>query len=64
MGLTPEAEEAQDQSYREEREERKRQAKQQENNEQLVEMLAKKIQTPPSLMYLSTQFFKFFESCF
>lgn len=48
MGLTPEAEEAQDQSYREEREERKRQAKQQENNEQLVEMLAKKFQTPPS----------------
>lgn len=47
MGLTPEAEEAQEQSYREEQEEYERQAKQRENNEQLVEMLAKKFQTPP-----------------
>ena len=47
MRLTPEAEEAQDRSMREEQEERARQAKQQKNNEQLVEMLAKKFQTPP-----------------
>lgn len=47
MGLTPEAEEAQDRSMREEQEEYARQAKQRKNNEQLVEMLAKKFQTPP-----------------
>lgn len=47
MGLTPEAEEAQDRSMRKEQEERERQAKQRKNNEQLVEMLAKKFQTPP-----------------
>ena len=47
MGLTPEAEEAQDHSMREEQEEYARQAKQRKNNEQLVEMLAKKFQTPP-----------------
>lgn len=47
MGLTPEAEEAQERSMREEQEEYERQAKQRENNEQLVEMLAKKFRTPP-----------------
>lgn len=47
MGLTPEAEEAQERSMREEQEERARQAEQRKNNEQLVEMLAKKFQIPP-----------------
>jgi hypothetical protein len=47
MGLTPEAEAAMERSMRKEREERERQAKQRKNNEQLVEMLAKKFQTPP-----------------
>lgn len=47
MGLTPEAEEAQERSMRQEQEEYERQAKQRENNEQLVEMLAKKFQTHP-----------------
>lgn len=47
MGLTPEAEEAQDRSMREEQEEYARQAKQRKNNEQLAEMLAQKLQTPP-----------------
>lgn len=47
MGLTPEAEEAQDRSMRKEQEERERQAKQRKNNEQLAEMLAQKLQTPP-----------------
>lgn len=47
MGLTPEAEEAQERSMLKEQEERARQAKQRKNNEQLVEMLAKKFQTPP-----------------
>lgn len=47
MGLTPEAEAAMERSMRKEQEERERQAKQRKNNEQLVEMLAKKFQTPP-----------------
>lgn len=47
MGLTPEAEAAMERSMRKEQEERERQAKQRKNNEQLAEMLAQKLQTPP-----------------
>lgn len=48
MGLTPEAEEAQERSMIKEQEERARQAEQRKNNEHLAEMLAQKFQTPPA----------------